>query len=416
MTFYQVICFMGISMAIAAPLRRGSTMNLSKRIWLLLIFCLLTNEVICRRSGGLSSSFGRGSSGARGSSSIGLGRGSGGSYNRGNTGYSSGRQVGGGSYPSNYGSRTSGGSSGGNFGSRGSGNIGRNTNNNRGTSSGFFGNRGTSNHGGHKSGFGSTFKNVIVGAAAGYLAYQGGKYLIRNAMSPMMYNNRPYYWGSSYYQSRPNTQMCRMPVESNDPNFGNIYFQDQSRPREIVWSCGMHEHCCGYECCPNGGMGGGMPMNGGGVVPYGGGGMPVGGAALPPYCKVEGTGIDLSLRPAQSVGVRGQLKCNGMPAGGILVKLYDHDTFTLDDLIAEGRTDAQGNFCIAGHANEITRITPKFNIYHDCNDFLPCQRKVSVYIPQNFVSSGQVPYNIYDAGMMELAGTTEGEARDCFHK
>ena len=80
-----------------------------------------------------------------------------------------------------------------------------------------------------------------------------------------------------------------------------------------------------------------MPMNGGGVAPYGGGGMPVGGAALPSYCKVDGTGIDLSLRPAQSVGVRGQLKCNGMPAGGILVKLYDHDSEFQECFLAEGR-------------------------------------------------------------------------------
>lgn len=65
---------------------------------------------------------------------------------------------------------------------------------------------------------------------------------------------------------------------------------------------------------------------GGGAIPMGGG-MPAGGvSSLPSYCKVDGTGIDLSLRPAQSVGVRGNLKCNGMPASGVLVKLYDHDS------------------------------------------------------------------------------------------
>ena len=30
--------------------------------------------------------------------------------------------------------------------------------------------------------------------------------------------------------------------------------------------------------------------------------------------------------PAQTIGVRGNLKCNGKPAGRVLVKLYDHDS------------------------------------------------------------------------------------------
>ena len=37
--------------------------------------------------------------------------------------------------------------------------------------------------------------------------------------------------------------------------------------------------------------------------------------------------IDASgVRPSQSIGVRGFLKCNGRPAAGVLVKLYDHDS------------------------------------------------------------------------------------------
>jgi hypothetical protein len=115
----------------------------------------------------------------------------------------------------------------------------------------------------------NTFKNAIVGAAAGYLTYQAGKHLIRSAMAPMMYGGRPYYWGSNYYQPQPNMQMCRMPMNPSDPQFGNIYFQDYTRPKEIVWSCGYNEHCCGYECCPGGG---GYGNYGGGYNPgYGGG-------------------------------------------------------------------------------------------------------------------------------------------------
>uniref|UniRef100_A0A0K0F6Z6 CX domain-containing protein n=1 Tax=Strongyloides venezuelensis TaxID=75913 RepID=A0A0K0F6Z6_STRVS len=114
-----------------------------------------------------------------------------------------------------------------------------------------------------KSGLGSrsrssAFKNAIVGAAAGYLTYQAGKAIIRNIAGPMMWNNRPYYWGSQYYRPRTGHNMCRMPIPQNDENFGNIYSSDgMSRPKEIVWDCGYNEHCCGYECCPgSGGYGG----------------------------------------------------------------------------------------------------------------------------------------------------------------
>jgi len=91
---------------------------------------------------------------------------------------------------------------------------------------------------------------MIVGAAAGYLTYQAGKAIIRNTMSPMMWGGRNYYWGQNYYQGAPGGTMCRMPLEG-DSQFSNVYFQDNSRPKEIVWSCRYNEYCCGYECCPS---------------------------------------------------------------------------------------------------------------------------------------------------------------------
>jgi hypothetical protein len=124
----------------------------------------------------------------------------------------------------------------------------------------------------------------------------------------------------------------------------------------------------------------------------------------------------LSVRPDQTLGVKGVLKCNGKPEKGVLVKLYDHDTLSLDDKIASGRTDAQGHFEISGTAHEISRITPKFNIYHDCNDGIkPCQRKVSITIPKSYVTAGGSAKKIYDAGTIELAGQFSGEERDCLH-
>ncbi|VDK62354.1 unnamed protein product [Onchocerca ochengi] len=95
----------------------------------------------------------------------------------------------------------------------------------------------------------SNIGSFIAGAAAGYLTYQAGKALIRSAYAPMMWNNRPYYWGSNYYRGGYGTHMCRMPIEGDDPQLGNVYFQDGRRPKELVWSCNYDEYCCGYDCC-----------------------------------------------------------------------------------------------------------------------------------------------------------------------
>uniref|UniRef100_A0A1I7Z7J0 CX domain-containing protein n=1 Tax=Steinernema glaseri TaxID=37863 RepID=A0A1I7Z7J0_9BILA len=48
--------------------------------------------------------------------------------------------------------------------------------------------------------------------------------------------------------------MCRMPIDSTDKQLGNIYFENNTRPREIVWSCDRFTSCCGMECCPSGGF------------------------------------------------------------------------------------------------------------------------------------------------------------------
>ncbi|VDN08102.1 unnamed protein product [Thelazia callipaeda] len=155
-----------------------------------------------------------------------------------------------------------------NRGGYGSNNYGRSS------GGGFWGTR--SNAGRVKSGWGSSARGTswgqprgrglftksnigsfVAGAAAGYLTYKAGKALIRSAYAPMMWNNRPYYWGSNYYRGGGyGTHMCHMPVDSNDEHLGKVYFQDGSRPKELVWSCSYDEYCCGYDCCLRGGASG----------------------------------------------------------------------------------------------------------------------------------------------------------------
>ncbi|KAL3091678.1 hypothetical protein niasHS_005870 [Heterodera schachtii] len=105
------------------------------------------------------------------------------------------------------------------------------------------------------------------------------------------------------------------------------------------------------------------------------------------------------------------------PATGILVKLYDDDgLFGFDDLLAKGYTDQNGHFAIYGSTNEISKIEPKVNIYHDCNDILPCQRKISISVPDGVVYEGHRPSGLFSVGVLELGSEYGGESRDCFHR
>ncbi|KHN85640.1 Transthyretin-like protein 5 [Toxocara canis] len=119
----------------------------------------------------------------------------------------------------------------------------------------------------------------------------------------------------------------------------------------------------------------------------------------------------------QSTGVKGQLICNGQPAKNIQLKLYDvHAKGSMDEKMAEGRSDKDGKFTVVGFVNRTDQFNPKINIYHDCDDGIkPCQRKFEIYIPDNFTSHSERPNKIYELGKIDLSEKWENETRDCFH-
>ncbi|KAI6206369.1 Ttr-18 [Aphelenchoides besseyi] len=104
----------------------------------------------------------------------------------------------------------------------------------------------------------------------------------------------------------------------------------------------------------------------------------------------------------QSASVRGRLMCKGRPAGGLTIKLYDHDTFTPDDQMARGVTSGDGSFQIAGHKSELLAVRPDLKIYHKCGHiFTKCHK---IRVPSDFVSSGKSPSKTYDVGSINLDG------------
>uniref|UniRef100_A0A0K0DVU0 Transthyretin-like family protein n=1 Tax=Strongyloides stercoralis TaxID=6248 RepID=A0A0K0DVU0_STRER len=118
----------------------------------------------------------------------------------------------------------------------------------------------------------------------------------------------------------------------------------------------------------------------------------------------------------QTVGARGILKCNGVPAKNVKVKLYDVDSFDIDDFMGEVKTDNNGRFEIKGTHKEITTIDPKLNFYHKCGSIVGvCSRKFSIKIPDSFVADGTQVKKWYDAGSLELAGKYPGESKDCIN-
>ncbi|CAD5233437.1 unnamed protein product [Bursaphelenchus xylophilus] len=120
----------------------------------------------------------------------------------------------------------------------------------------------------------------------------------------------------------------------------------------------------------------------------------------------------IGIRPTQKISVSGKFICKGKPAKGVKVKLYDHDTFTLDDLIGETKSDASGAFHISGKAHEVTRITPKLNVYHKCGKLIPiCDNKFSIEIPKRYIDSGST----FDAGTLNLEGNFPGQSTDCLN-
>ncbi|CEF69112.1 Transthyretin-like family-containing protein [Strongyloides ratti] len=118
----------------------------------------------------------------------------------------------------------------------------------------------------------------------------------------------------------------------------------------------------------------------------------------------------------QSTGAIGRVTCNGNPYNGALVKLFDEDDLDIDDLIAETKSDMNGDFKVQGSHREITSIDPKVVLFHNCNEFIAiCSRKITLKIPDSYITSGSTPSRIYDIGTLELSGKFEGEERDCFH-
>ncbi|KAK6744181.1 hypothetical protein RB195_011094 [Necator americanus] len=99
----------------------------------------------------------------------------------------------------------------------------------------------------------SMFRATVFGAAAGYLTFRAGRHFINDPSKPIMFDSRSYYWSSDLQTPTEELPVqCVNRIDPQDPQFGRVYYANESRPTEIVYGCAEGDYCCGYDCCQEG--------------------------------------------------------------------------------------------------------------------------------------------------------------------
>ncbi|CAD5215985.1 unnamed protein product [Bursaphelenchus xylophilus] len=122
----------------------------------------------------------------------------------------------------------------------------------------------------------------------------------------------------------------------------------------------------------------------------------------------------------QAYAVKGILRCDGKPAAGVKVRLYDVDTLSIDDKLDEGVSDEDGNFRLEGSTTEVGNIDPKLNVYHHCGDtggiLEKCTKKVEVVLDKKYITKeSDKAAQTFDAGEINLNAKYGNQGRDCIN-
>lgn len=116
----------------------------------------------------------------------------------------------------------------------------------------------------------------------------------------------------------------------------------------------------------------------------------------------------------------------------------DEDTFSPDDLLAEGETGSEGGFRLSGATSELGTINPELHVYHRCGEevdqaennvgtlnralripprqfsqqqrtqqtpqqqHFDCPALVKIALPRQLVTQGEFPKNVYHVDTMQL--------------
>uniref|UniRef100_A0A914CAC2 Uncharacterized protein n=1 Tax=Acrobeloides nanus TaxID=290746 RepID=A0A914CAC2_9BILA len=111
----------------------------------------------------------------------------------------------------------------------------------------------------------------------------------------------------------------------------------------------------------------------------------------------------------QSAGAKGKLLCNGKPASGVRVELYDVDRLfgDSDELLGQITSSINGTFEVSGSTREFTSIDPKLIVYPNCKGE---NKPMEFIVPDEFISEGDHADKIYDIGTIEMLQTVIASA------
>jgi len=116
------------------------------------------------------------------------------------------------------------------------------------------------------------------------------------------------------------------------------------------------------------------------------------------------------------VGVRGRLFCGSQPLNNTQVKLWNKNTLGTDDQLAAVKTDTNGNYQIEGGVGGLLPLNVHLKFYHDCNDGIkPCQRKVDLAIPSDYVTRSDQVTKWFEAATMNMEFVFPDEERSCIN-
>ncbi|KAL3993648.1 Transthyretin-like family protein [Acanthocheilonema viteae] len=118
----------------------------------------------------------------------------------------------------------------------------------------------------------------------------------------------------------------------------------------------------------------------------------------------------------QSVGVRGRLLCGNQSLPNTQIKLWNKNKIGTDDQLAAMKTNADGSYELKGGIGAIFGLDVVLKIYHDCDDgIMPCQRKVVLGIPDDYVTRSNDVEQWFNAGILNMQFKFPNEERSCIN-
>ncbi|GMS97471.1 hypothetical protein PENTCL1PPCAC_19646, partial [Pristionchus entomophagus] len=109
----------------------------------------------------------------------------------------------------------------------------------------------------------------------------------------------------------------------------------------------------------------------------------------------------------QNVTVKGTTICHKVRVAGVLVQLWERDTFDPNDLLKEVRSDSRGEFILSGGEDEIGDIEPFIRITHTCDAKPNCERIAEYDVPKSKIG------DTYDMTYISMNNVMEGEKTKC---